>query len=159
MIVKTCRGIVAVTVGTLIGWGAGAVVSGATDAAYGAGCKPHKHHKRQSQACRVPTIANPPANPTRADLVGMGIPVERWFSLGRCEQPGAGVGGVDWTNEGRGGHTGFLGGLGFAASTYGYYKPKGYPWPPRATPWQIIIVGERVKAAVGITAWGAHDCF
>ena len=152
-VVKTCRGIVALTCGVLVGWGAGALVSGATDAAYGASCKARKHATQR--VCSAPTIAHPPANPTRADLVGMGIPVARWFSLGRCEQPGAGVGGVDWTNTG----PSFVAGLGFAASTWRAYKPAAYPDPPAATPWQIIIVGERVKADVGITAWGAHGCF
>lgn len=152
MIVKVSRGIVALTVGTLIGWGAGSMVSGATDAAYGARCG----RTAKVAACHAWTIENPPPNPTRADLVNMGIPVERWFRLGRCEQPSSsGVGGVDFTNDG----PAFVGGLGFAASTYAAYKPKAYPWPPKATPWQIIIVAERVKADVGITAWGCHGAF
>ena len=151
---RTCRGIVALTLGTLLGWGAGTIVAGGTDAAYGATCGHHRKHATEG-VCAIPTIANPPDSPTRANLVSMGIPVERWFSLGRCEQPGQGIGGVDWTNAG----PSFIGGLGFAASTWRAYKPAAYPDPPNATPWQIIIVGERVKADVGITAWGAHGCF
>lgn len=130
--------VAALSLGVLAGVGLGNFAGCATERAYAA-----------------PTINNPPANPTRADLVRMGIPVERWARLGRCEQPGEGWRGVRWS------HTGprFLAGLGFARSTYAAYKPAGYPWPPHATPWQIIVVAERVKADVGITAWGAWRCF
>lgn len=152
-LVKVCRGVVALSVGVSLGLLSGCSVSGLTNAAYGASCKPT--HKRQQQTCKAPTIQRPPANPTRADLIGMGIPVTRWFALGRCEQPGPGVGGVDWRNDG----PSFVGGLGFAASTWRAYKPAAYPDPPAATPWQIIIVAERVKADVGITAWGCHGAF
>ena len=152
MMVRTCRRIVALSVGVFIGWGLVSAVTGITNAAHGATCKRAKHE--QSTACVNWTIANPPANPTRTDLEAAGIPVTRWFALGRCEQPGNGVGGVQWTQTGR-----FIGGLGFYSGTYGAYKPKAYPWPPAASPWQIIIVAERVKADVGITAWGCHGAF
>lgn len=110
------------------------------------------------------TVDNPPPNPTTADLDRMGIAYRKWAALGRCEQPGAGwdnsrryrwARGVHWR------HTGprFLAGLGFYSGTYASWKPKGYPWPPKATPEQIVIIGERVRRDVGITAWGAWRCW
>lgn len=134
----------ALTLGVMCGIGLGDLAGCGTEAAKAAPAKSARH-----------TIHHPPANPTRADLIRMGVPVERWASLGRCEQPGSGWRGVAWT------HTGpsYLAGLGFARSTYAHYKPAAYPWPPKATPWQIMVVAERVKADVGITAWGAWRCF
>lgn len=110
------------------------------------------------------TLDNPPPNPTTRDLDRMGIAYEKWAALGRCEQPGAGwdnsrryrwARGVHWR------HTGprYLAGLGFYSGTYAAWKPKGYPWPPHATPEQIVITAERVRRDVGITAWGAWRCW
>lgn len=110
------------------------------------------------------SVENPPPNPTTRDLDRMGIAYEKWAALGRCEQPGAGwdnsrryrwARGVHWR------HTGprYLAGLGFYSGTYAAWKPKGYPWPPKATPEQIVITAERVRRDVGITAWGAWRCW
>ena len=100
------------------------------------------------------TIQNPPPHPTLRDLVNMRIRIDNWVSLGRCEQPGSGWRGVDWKQTGN-----YIGGLGFYSGTYGAYKPKSYPWPPHATPAHLIIVAERVKADVGITAWGCSGAW
>ncbi len=110
------------------------------------------------------TLDNPPRNPTTRDLDRMGIAYTKWAALGRCEQPGAGwdntpryrwARGVHWR------HTGprYLAGLGLFAGTYRAWTPPGYPWPPKATPEQIVIIAERVRRDVGITAWGAWRCW
>jgi hypothetical protein len=110
------------------------------------------------------TVDKPPPNPTTRDLERMGIAYHKFAALGRCEQPGAGwdntpryrwARGVNWR------HTGprYLAGLGFYSGTYSAWKPKGYPWPPKATPEQIVITAERVRRDVGITAWGAWRCW
>lgn len=99
------------------------------------------------------TLERPPANPTRADLLHMGIRISNWIHLGQCEQPsgrgGDGLASVDWKQTGN-----YIGGLGFYSGTYRAYKPKAYPWPPYASPYQLMITAERVRVAVGIHAWG-----
>lgn len=86
----------------------------------------------------VPAIAapKPPAN---HDL---------WVKVGKCEQPGDGYKGVNWSHHG----PAYQGGLGFAASSWDAYKPKGYPDNAGDATWrQQMIVANRLWARAG---WG-----
>src|SRR5262245_23512240 len=43
---------------------------------------------------------------------------DHWLRIGRCEQPGDGYGGVDWSASGRTGHGHFQGGLGISSGLW-----------------------------------------
>jgi hypothetical protein len=74
-----------------------------------------------------------------------------WVRIGRCEQPGPGYRGVNWSHPG----PTYQGGLGFWYGTWDGYKPSGYPADAGQATWrQQMIVANRVMAAVGVTAWG-----
>lgn len=78
---------------------------------------------------------------------------DTWLRVGRCERPGSGYGGVEWTNRG----PTFMGGLGFYFGTWGAWKPASYPANAGDATWrQQMVVANRVAADVGFTAWG---CF
>jgi len=71
-----------------------------------------------------------------------------WVKVGRCEQPGNGYGGVNWSHPG----PRFQGGLGFAASSWDYYKPKGFPADAGRATWrQQMVVANRLWRMAG---WG-----
>jgi len=71
-----------------------------------------------------------------------------WVKVGKCEQPGDGYKGVNWSHRG----PAFQGGLGFAASSWDAYKPKGYPDNAGDATWrQQMIVANRLWARAG---WG-----
>ena len=76
-----------------------------------------------------------------------------WVRIGRCEQPGSGYRGVNWSHPG----PTFQGGLGFWYGTWDGYKPSGFPADAGQATWrQQMIVANRVAAAVGFTAWGCY---
>ena len=73
-----------------------------------------------------------------------------WIAMGRCEQPGRGAWGVNWS------HTGptYQGGLGFYYATWQHWKLKGYPSNAGYATWrQQMIVAQRVANSVGYSAW------
>lgn len=76
-----------------------------------------------------------------------------WLRIGRCEQPGSGYGGVNWSHPG----PTYQGGLGFYNATWDGWKPAGYPADAGSATWrQQMIVANRVAASVGFTAWGCY---
>jgi hypothetical protein len=76
-----------------------------------------------------------------------------WLAIGRCEQPGAGYGGVNWTHPG----PTYQGGLGFYYATWDGWKPAGYPADAGSATWrQQMIVAQRVANDVGYSAWGCY---
>lgn len=78
---------------------------------------------------------------------------EVWIRIGRCEQPGSGKWGIDWTHPG----PQFQGGLGFYSGTWDSYRPSGYPDEAGQATWrQQMNVANRVANDVGFSAWG---CF
>jgi hypothetical protein len=71
-----------------------------------------------------------------------------WVKVGQCEQPGKGYRGVNWSHHG----PTYEGGLGFAASSWDAYKPKGYPENAGDATWrQQMVVANRLWARAG---WG-----
>ena len=88
----------------------------------------------------VPALAAPrPPLPANHDL---------WLKVGRCEQPGKGYGGVNWSHHG----PRYEGGLGFAKSSFDAYKPRGYPDNAGDATWrQQMITANRLWARAG---WG-----
>ena len=76
-----------------------------------------------------------------------------WLRIGRCEQPGRGAWGIRWSHPG----PTYGGGLGIYIGTWRHWKPKHYPSTPGAATWrQQMVVAERIRRDVGITAWGCH---
>jgi len=73
---------------------------------------------------------------------------ELWVKVGQCEQPGKGYRGVQWSHRG----PAYQGGLGFAASSWRAFKPKGYPANAGDATWrQQMVVANRLWRSVG---WG-----
>lgn len=76
---------------------------------------------------------------------------EYWLAMGRCEQPGDGYGGVEWTIHG----PTYEGGLGFYVSTWDHWRDATMPDNAGdASPAQQMLVADRVYDAVGASAWG-----
>jgi len=76
-----------------------------------------------------------------------------WIRIGRCEQPGRGAWGINWTHPG----PRYQGGLGFYSGTWDGFKPRGYPADAGQATWrQQMNVANRVAASVGFTAWGCN---
>jgi len=94
--------------------------------------------------CFIPAGAAAPAPlPPNHDL---------WVAVGRCEQPGKGYKGVNWSHPGNGRGGGFQGGLGFYHRSWDAYKPKGYPADAGQATWrQQMIVANRLWRMAG---WG-----
>lgn len=98
----------------------------------------------------------PKAPVTVHDLKARGIPFQRYVSLGRCEQPGNGYGGVRWQTPGS---WTYQGGTGMYRGTH---QSVGHPYSRNigAERWQTqVLVASRVATRYGITAWGAWRCF
>lgn len=74
-----------------------------------------------------------------------------WVRIGRCEQPGNGYKGVNWSHPG----PTFQGGLGFWHGTWDGFKPSGYPADAGQATWrQQMIVANRLLALYGTSPWG-----
>lgn len=74
-----------------------------------------------------------------------------WVTIGRCEQPGSGYRGVNWS------HTGptYQGGLGFWYGTWSSFKYPGMPSNAGYATWrQQMRVANRLLAAYGTSPWG-----
>lgn len=74
-----------------------------------------------------------------------------WVRIGRCEQPGRGYMGVNWSH---GGPT-YQGGLGFWYGTWDAFKVKGMPDNAGDATWrQQMWVANRLYARYGTSPWG-----
>lgn len=94
-----------------------------------------------------------PKNPTMED-VKKRVPDWRGFvRLGRCEQPGRGKWGVNWSHPG----PTWGGGLGIYKRTW-YAAGSPYRLWSGSIP-ETILVADAVRDRFGITAWGAWRCF
>lgn len=79
-----------------------------------------------------------------------------WVAVGRCEQPGRGYRGINWSHRGDGGDGGYQGGLGFWHKSWDAFKPKGYPANAGDATWrQQMIVAQRLWDSVG-WGWGCR---
>jgi hypothetical protein len=80
-----------------------------------------------------------------------GVPIDNWriwVAVGRCEQPGPGRWGVNWSF----GPATYEGGLGFYASSWDAFKPKGAPSSAAYAGWrQQMRAADNLWASVG---WG-----
>jgi hypothetical protein len=75
-----------------------------------------------------------------------------WIKIGRCEQPGRGHGGVNWSHRG----PTYQGGLGFWYGTWQSFKVKGMPANAGDATWrQQMWVANRLHTRYGGTSpWG-----
>ena len=74
-----------------------------------------------------------------------------WLRIGRCEQPGSGYGGVNWSHRG----PTYQGGLGFWYGTWAAFKVKGMPANAGDATWrQQMWVANRLYARYGVSPWG-----
>ena len=74
-----------------------------------------------------------------------------WISIGRCEQPGSGYKGINWS------HTGptYQGGLGFWYGTWSGFKYPGMPSNAGYASWrQQMKVANRLLSMYGTSPWG-----
>lgn len=74
-----------------------------------------------------------------------------WVAIGKCEQPGSGYMGVNWS------HTGptYQGGLGFWYGTWSGFKYPGMPSNAGYATWrQQMKVANRLYDAYGTSPWG-----
>lgn len=82
--------------------------------------------------------------------------LELWLRIGRCEQPGDGYAGINWTAQGTFGN-GLQGGGGLGMSNGAWAENGGLayaPVPSGATPNQQMTVAQRVRDRYGPGAWG-----
>jgi hypothetical protein len=71
-----------------------------------------------------------------------------WWRIGICE---SGMNPPNWHHDGGS----FEGALGFYVGSWLQFKPAGYPEHAyEATPYQQIVVAERIRARYGYTGWG-----
>lgn len=76
-----------------------------------------------------------------------------WIRIGRCEQPGDGYMGVNWSFDG----ATYQGGLGIWAGNWDSLKPRGYPADAGQADWrQQMEVANRLAANYGFGAWGCY---
>lgn len=74
-----------------------------------------------------------------------------WVRIGRCEQPGAGYKGINWSHHG----PTYQGGLGFYSGTWAAFKVKGMPANAGDATWrQQMWVANRLYARYGTSPWG-----
>lgn len=75
-----------------------------------------------------------------------------WIAIGRCEQPGPGKFGINWSHPG----PTYGGGLGIYIGTWRGFAPKGFPSTPGQATWrQQMTVANRIYARYGGThPWG-----
>lgn len=78
---------------------------------------------------------------------------ETWLAIGRCEQPGDGYGGVNWTQRG----SRYSGGLGFANSTWTQFRLPGMPASAGdASPFDQMRVASVLWHRYGFSPWGCR---
>ena len=81
---------------------------------------------------------------------------DHWLRIGRCEQPGSGYGGIEWTVDGVFGN-GLAGGGGLGISNGAWSEAGGQQYAPRpggASPFQQMEVATRIYQRHGPGAWG-----
>jgi len=118
------------------------------------------HHGDAKKACvkqlKRDRLEFPPAPVTWPEVAKRVPDYQGFLRIGRCEQPGSGYAGVNWTVSG----PTYEGGLGFFHGTWDGWRPKHYPgnagW---ASPQQQVLVADAVRDSVGITAWGCSGAF
>lgn len=110
-----------------------------------------------STAAPSTTLPEPEPEPTTeppAPPADTSSDVDIWIAMGRCEQPGDGWEGVNWSHRG----PTYQGGLGFWYGTWDTYKAgtsaEGIDNAGDATPQQQMEVARNVRAAHGYHAWG-----
>lgn len=78
---------------------------------------------------------------------------DTWVRIGRCEQPGSGYAGINWSHPG----PTYQGGLGIWYGNWSSLKPKGYPASAGQATWrQQMKVANRLAARYGFSAWGCY---
>lgn len=76
-----------------------------------------------------------------------------WIRIGRCEQPGSGYGGVNWSHPG----PTYQGGLGFWYGTWDGFKPHGFPADAGSATWrQQMKVANKLYDRYGGSPWGCY---
>lgn len=74
-----------------------------------------------------------------------------WIRIGRCEQPGSGYRGVNWSHPG----PRYQGGLGFYSGTWAAFKEPGMPSNAGSATWrQQMWVANKLYARYGTSPWG-----
>ena len=74
-----------------------------------------------------------------------------WVRIGRCEQPGRGYKGINWSHRG----PAYQGGLGFAASTWAAFRLSFMARNAGDASWRHQMwVANRLYARYGTTPWG-----
>lgn len=78
---------------------------------------------------------------------------DTWVRIGRCEQPGSGYAGINWSHPG----PTYQGGLGIWHGNWSSLKPKGFPSSAGQATWrQQMLVANRLAARYGFSAWGCY---
>ena len=74
-----------------------------------------------------------------------------WVRIGRCEQPGGGYRGINWSHHG----PTYQGGLGFWYGTWAAFKEPGMPSNAGDATWrQQMWVANKLYARYGTSPWG-----
>lgn len=74
-----------------------------------------------------------------------------WVRIGRCEQPGRGYMGVNWSHPG----PRYQGGLGFYSGTWQAFKEPWMPSNAGAASWRAQMqVANKLYARYGTSPWG-----
>lgn len=95
-----------------------------------------------------------PAVATSSGGGGGGGGEGHWLRIGRCEQPGNGYGGINWSADGYTAHGHFQGGLGISTDAW-RENSAGMPSSAlAASPQQQMIVAQRIYDRFGPSAWG-----
>jgi hypothetical protein len=98
-------------------------------------------------------VIEAPLSKTEAITTKMPKNWRTWIRIGRCEQPGRGAWGINWSHPG----PTYQGGLGFYSGTWKSFKLRGYPSNAGKATWkQQMIVANRVAYSVGFSAWGCY---
>jgi len=109
---------------------------------------------RRLHAC-APSEAQKRAMVKRWRAAKRDVPVDNWqlwLAVGRCEQPGPGRWGVNWSF----GPATYEGGLGFFASSWDAYKLKGAPHSAAYATWrEQMAAANNLWASVG-WGWGCR---
>ena len=74
-----------------------------------------------------------------------------WVRIGRCEQPGRGYMGINWSHPG----PRYQGGLGFYSGTWAAFKEPWMPSNAGAASWRAQMqVANKLYARYGVSPWG-----
>lgn len=74
-----------------------------------------------------------------------------WIRIGRCEQPGRGYMGINWSHHG----PTYQGGLGFYSGTWASFKERWMPANAGDASWRAQMqVANKLYARYGTSPWG-----